>query len=57
MEPTLPPPPSQPIMDLPARLGGSLADVVGQVAPGFFAVLIAMLVLSAGVVLIRRSLP
>ncbi len=51
------PPPSQPIMDLPVRLGGALADVVGQVAPGFFAVLIAMLVLSAGVVLIRRSLP
>ncbi len=51
------PDPAQPIIDLPSRMGSSAADVMAQVAPGFFAVLIAMLVLSAGVVLIRRSLP
>jgi hypothetical protein len=51
------PDPAQPILDLPSRMAQAAGDVMGQVAPGFFAVLIAMLVLSTGVVLIRRSLP
>jgi len=50
------PAPTQPILDLPARIGQEAADLVAAIAPGAFAVMLALVVLTLGARLIREAL-
>lgn len=53
----MPPDPAQPLIDLPSQMGSDLASLVSAIAPWCYALLIAGVVATVAVVLVRKTLP